>query len=180
MVICWLNLPKTGLISLFSSVVFILLLPQGLHAQTKGKTPKGPVSPTNTVPVRIVNYPQPNRYGIRAGNIVTSFLQDLLNEWPSILSASYQFSNQRSRVGGTSLDSQSAIADFAELENAAYFTSVDIAYAYSYASGSSPTGMSETIDQHVGSLRLLQPLEPIYDKLTNADPNHSWKPATQT
>jgi hypothetical protein len=92
--------------------------------------------------------------------------------WTFSLSALYQFSNQRSRVGSLSWDVNSVGIDFAAALNAASYTWLDISYFYSHLSGSSPTGSSDVTNQHVGAVRILQPLEPAWC------PN--WKPADQS
>ena len=119
-----------------------------------------PANPLGLTPIRITNIPQPIRYRGEEGPLL-SFT----------ISASYQFLDQRSRVGDISLDTESAAIDFAGSINRRPFTSFNISYTYSYVNGSSPVGTGQTIDQHVGSVRLLQPIQPIFVS------KDEWQPA---
>ena len=85
------------------------------------------------------------------------------------LSTLYQFSSQRSRIGGGTFDSNSAIIDLSVRYNERPYTSADVSFSYSHVSGSVPTGPNVTADQYAGFLRVLQPLNPAWC------PN--WKPA---
>ncbi len=160
---------------LYLSVAVMLFLPARLQAQAQGTVSNNPVTPLGVSPIRIVNYPQPIRHGLHLENIpLKNLFTSYLENWSSTFSASYQFLNQRSRVGGISLDSESVAVDFAAAQIDGPFTSFDISYAYSYASGSSPTGTSQTVNQHVGSVRVLQPLEPFIPGCS------SWLPAVRS
>jgi hypothetical protein len=148
---------QSGLLVLYSSVAILVVLPTPLHGQAKGTVSKNPVNPIGLPPIVYVpNYPRPWRPLIVEGKgpVNKPLWWD---QWSFDLSAAYQFLNQRSRVGDVSLDAEFAIIDFAALLNKPPFTSLDISYTYSYASGSSPAG-SQTVNQHVGSLRLIQPI----------------------
>jgi hypothetical protein len=76
-------------------------------------------------------------------------------------STTYQFLDERSRVGGVSSQTNSVTGDLnISLERFPY-TSVDLSYSYFSVNGSSPAGTSENADQHLGSLYVLQPIEPF-------------------
>jgi hypothetical protein len=131
---------RIGLVCLF------LLLTAPLRAQTTGTISKNPVNPFG-VAIRTTNYPQPIRYGLDGGQLVPWFIT---------LADSYIFLDQRSKVGGVSFDSDSELFDFSAVSNLSG-TCVNIAYAYTHASGSSEGGESEKLSQSLGSLSLLQP-----------------------
>jgi len=152
---------QEGCTGLCASFAILLFLPTRLHAQTKAAVTLSPSSLRPTA-----NYPKPIHYSVvRApGNAKERVRQEEVEEvsdWSITLSGAYQFLSARSRVGDLSLDSDSAIIDLAFILNCRPYTSFDVSYAYSYASGSSPTGMTQTENQHFGSIRVLQPLEPF-------------------
>ncbi len=180
---------QAGFAGLYWSVAIVLFLPSRLCAQTNRTVTHNPVTPLGVRP--ITNYPQPIRRGVGPG----SGLQQILVSgyigpnpaptpetvpgptppvWSFIISGTYQFLNDRSRVGDVSFDSESGIVDLTAAYNRSPYTYFDISYLYSHASGTSPTGTSETLNQHVGSARLLQPLEPFFPQCQN------WKPAAFT
>lgn len=165
-----LTLREAGLVGLYISVAIILALPGRVHAQARGTVSQNPVHPLG-VPIRITNYPRPVRSVVTPSSnrekiaIATATPSPTpipcptpTPSWSFTLSGSYQFSSQRSRVGDVSLNSDSGVIDVTAIRNfEKTYTCFDIAYAYTHASGSSPAGTTETVNQHVGSLRVLQP-----------------------
>lgn len=95
-----------------------------------------------------------------------------LRDWSFSVSTIYQFSDQRSRVGGLSWDSNFIGIDLAAAFNAKPYTSFDLSYFYSHATGSSPSGADDITNQHIGIVRILQPLDNIWCS--------DWKPADQS
>jgi hypothetical protein len=171
MVNCRSTLQSASLAGLYSIIVLMPFIPCAVYSQTSRRSSQNSVNMTGTVSqdpsnplgipaIRIVNYPQPNRYG--------ESCEGLCPTW--FFSALYDFSNQRSRVGGISVNSGSIDGDLAVLDNLRPYTSLDLSFIYSHATGSSPKGTSQTINEYVGSARLLQPLNPLF-------PGSKWKPA---
>ena len=95
-----------------------------------------------------------------------------LETWTLDLSTLYQFSDQRSRVGELSWDINSFGIGLAASFNAVPYTSLDLSYVYSHWNGWSPTGVHDIANQHLGSVRILQPLDNIWFP--------KWKPADQS
>lgn len=95
-----------------------------------------------------------------------------LEEWTFELSTSYQFSNERSRVGQFSWDIDSVGISLIASFNKLPYTSLGASYVYSRWNGWSPTGQNDFANQHVGSVRILQPLNNIW--------YCEWKPADQS
>ena len=89
--------------------------------------------------------------------------------WEFSLTTLYEFSSERSKVGGVSLDRNSGTIDLSGRRNVCPYTSIDISYTYSHATGSSTSGANEIVNQHVGFIRTLQPLNEMW--------NHDWEPA---
>jgi hypothetical protein len=143
---------------LYLTTALVLSVSADLRAQTIGTGSANAVNPTGLPPV---DYPRPIQYGGRGAPIGPVAV---------VLSGLYQFSDQRSRVGGVSLDSESAGSDLTIGLNFLPYTSFDLSYVYSNASGSSPSGVNENVNQHAGSSRILQPLDWIW--------SHGWKPVT--
>jgi hypothetical protein len=175
---CGFDQRRTGLIGILSSGALILSVQQPLYAQTKGTKATRPVTPT--VPSKIVSRPQPIRDVVNPSlklahvlptSAIQKFLSWLRNDWSYSLLGTYQFLNERSRVGDISLDNQSVGMDFVMDLNRFPYTNLDFGYSYLHANGSSPDGRTETLNQHVGSLSVLQPLEPIFAR------NPTWQPA---
>jgi hypothetical protein len=166
----------------------ILLLSVGSNLQAKNATTKAPAkNPILLNPVNpfgagpISNYTKPVRNGLIQEPAVGSeggkepieptepcppLNPD--DTWAFTLSQSYQFFNDRSKVGGISLNSNSATVDLTATDNKRPWTCIDVSYMYSHESGSSPSGINQSGHQNVGSLRVLQPI-PL-----SAD----WVPAT--
>lgn len=94
------------------------------------------------------------------------------SKWSLALSTLYQFSNQRSRVGGLSWDSNSAAIDLEASFDDVPYTSLDLSYAYSHLSGTSPVGANDVTNQHIGAIRVLQPLDNLWFR--------NWKPADES
>jgi hypothetical protein len=92
--------------------------------------------------------------------------------WSFSLSGLYQFSNQRSRVGDLSWQSNTAGIDFTAAYDYWPYTTLDFIYLYSNLNGSSPSGSNDVTNQHVGAVRIIQPLNPIWCD--------NWKPADQS
>lgn len=95
-----------------------------------------------------------------------------LGEWTFDLSTLYQFSNERSRVGQFSWDINSVGISFTTSFNLRPYTSLGASYVYSHWNGWSPTGQNDVANQHIGSVRILQPLNNIW--------SCEWKPADQS
>ena len=178
---CGFDQLPTGLICILASVTFILAVQQPLHAQTKGTKATNPATPT--APPKIVGRPQPIRdvvnpspgFEAAKGRVfptspIQEFLSWLRDDWSYSLWGTYQFLNERSRVGDISLDDQSVGIDLVMDLKIPPYTTLDFGYSYLNANGSSPDGRTETLNQHVGSLNVLQPLEPIFT------PNAGWMP----
>src|SRR5260370_14731855 len=160
---------NVGYVAIYSVITLVLTMPLRCEAQTDCTVSHNPVNPIGLGPV--VNYPRIINHGgdTGEGNTAIPLILPFFD-----LSAAYQFLDDRSRTGGVSLDSESAVADLTITDGVWPFTNLDISYGYSYASGSSPNGTSETANQHVGSLRILQP----FDWLWNNERRH-WLPVTQ-
>lgn len=161
------------LISIYSSIAIVLFLTDDLHAQTKSIAPQNPVNPLVVSPIGFranPNYAKPVKYGMPFDLPVVASLP-LSEQWSFALSGSYQFLDQRSRVGAVSLDSESAVIDLAVAYNCRPYMVFDLAYAYSHANGSSPEGVSDIVNQNVGSVHVLQPLEPFFPQCKE------WRPA---
>ncbi len=92
--------------------------------------------------------------------------------WSFSLSGLYQFSNQRSRVGNLSWNINSAGIDFTAAYDYCPYTTLDFLYLYSHFNGSMPGGANDATNQHLGSVRILQPLNPIWFD--------DWRPADQS
>jgi len=95
-----------------------------------------------------------------------------LEKWTFDLSTFYQFSNERSRVGQFSWDINSVGIGLTASFNELPYTSLSASYVYSHWSGWSPTGQKDIANQHIGSVRILQPLDNIWCP--------KWKPADQS
>jgi len=161
------------------SLFLILLHPLAASAQAKGTISQNPVNPLGVpnpnyrIPVRNIVSPAK---GIQAQAATPSPSPSPCppeiqpsgplkwTDWTVTLSASYQFLNDRSRTGGLSLNSDSAITDVAAVLNRWPWTYLDFSYMYSYLSGTSPSRMSQTGSQDVGSFTLLQPWYPFGQK----------------
>ena len=143
MTICKLVRQLAGVGCLYLTVV---LFTATVRAQSTGNASQVPVNPFGA-PIRIPNFPQPIRFGLDGGQQIP---------WSVTLSDSYIFLDQRNKVGGVSFDSNSELIDLA-LGSNRFGTIVNIAYAYLYATGSSPMGESENLSQSLGSLSILQP-----------------------
>jgi hypothetical protein len=156
------------------NVAASLLLPATLYAQSKGTISSNPVNPLG-LPIQIVHYPHPVHYGVGPVNNAGPLSELQPNEkefepappnpeetpeWIFCLSASYQFLDVRSRIGGLSLDSDSGILDLTISKNSPPYTCFDLSYIYSHGSGSAPIGATQTENQNVGSLFVYQPIFP--------------------
>src|SRR5260221_13198962 len=165
---CGFDQRQTGLICILSSVALILAVPQPLHALTKGTKAKNPAAPA--APPKIVGRPQPIRDVAPPANTtakvvskitgqsvvpacpIQEFLSWLHNDWSYSLWGTYQFLNERSRVGDISLDDQSVGIDLVMDLKIPPYTTLDFGYSYLNANGSSPDGRTETLNQTVSSL----------------------------
>jgi hypothetical protein len=157
------KLRPPGFFGWYLGIVLILFIPVRLDGQTNGKISLIPVNPNGSRPTP--NLVRPIQYGGHGG------APD--KDWSFNLATSYEFLNDRSRVGGLSLDTDSAVIDFTVARNSVPYTSFDFTYMYSHGSGSSPSGMTESGNQNVGSLRILQPLDWLWH-----DDRHVWLPVT--
>ena len=131
----------------------------GAEAPQGEAVPQGEAAPT---PCPGVSHLQPS------GNPFLRWLQ----EWTLDLSMLYQFSNERSRVGEFSWDINSVGIDLAASFNERPYTSLSVSYVYSHWNGWSPKGENDITNQHIGSVRILQPLDNIWC--------HNWRPADQS
>jgi len=182
------RLQLTGLAGLSVSIVLIAFLPTRLHAQSMSMGAKNPTTPTNPTkfpvgPNLVHNpggwsfNPSPYRTGISTTSEKNPLAEATENEctwpwwcmWSFDLSTLYEFSNQRSRVSGFSLDSNSAGIDLAATSVSCPYTSFNFEYIYSHGTGSTPGRANETVNQHLGLVSILQPLNPLWCS--------SWKPA---
>jgi hypothetical protein len=132
-----------------------LSTPAPINAQSGGKATQNSTTPIGLPPV--INIAKPIQWG--GHGVGNGILDNLLFN----LSAWYDFLNERSRVNGISSNSESAAIDLTITVPATHYTTFDISYLYSNVSGSSPSGQSETANQHLGSLGILQPLDWIWD-----------------
>jgi hypothetical protein len=152
------------------ALVLAVFLSGSLYAQVSAAGSKDPVDQSDLRPV--FDFPRPwHPAAVQKGFAAESIEVPPISYTPSI---SYQFSNERSRVGGISLDSNSAIFDFTVALNNPPFTSIDFSYMFSYERGSSPApaNQGERMYQNVASINIVQPLDRIWDK--------DWKPAALT
>jgi len=180
----------------------MLLLTNRLDAQARGTTPVNPTMPPNSTkgPVVTPNFhlppwdgavaaplgkeaakenaleqlrrqPRPNRF------LVWLYEFELrLEEWHPTLYTLYEFSNERSRIGGLSFDINSAFVDLGARYRDPPYTALDLRYIYSHVNGWSPFGSSEVENQHIGFLQVVQPLNSFWDP-NRSDPARRWKPA---
>jgi hypothetical protein len=161
-------------IGAFYLSAILLFLPTTLIGKTKPPVLVNPSNPLNFGP--IPNYTKPVRNSISSGAVSEfvksseSLLHWVLDNWTLTLSASYDFLNDRSRVGGLSVDSDSAIIDLTGNLKKSPWTWFDLSYIYSHAHGTAPGGTSQTGYQNAGGLRILQPF-PL---------GPDWKPAVFT
>jgi hypothetical protein len=153
----------------YLSAAILLFLPAALIGKTK---PPVLVNPANPLNLGVnPNYTKPVRNSIGTGGFVTQgakfaelppecFLQSFLNpcNWTFTLSASYDFLNDRSRIGGLSLDSDSAIIDLTGNYKKSPWTWFDLSYMYSHAHGTAPGDTDQTGNQNSVGLRVLQPI----------------------
>lgn len=170
------------------SLALTILHPLDARAQAKGTISQNPVNPLGVpnpnyrIPVRniIVSPVNVPRANAQAKNVqapptptptptpcpaeVAPSEPPKWTDWTFTLSESYQFLNDRSRTGGLSLNSDSAITDVAAVLNRWPWTYLDLSYMYSYLSGTSPSRISQTGSQNVGSFTLLQPWYPFRQK----------------
>jgi hypothetical protein len=159
----------------YLSAAILLFLPTALIGKTKLPVLVNPSNPLNLGPVP--NYTKPVRNSVGLGREAVaqiagydksaesvphteSFLQSFLDpcNWTFTLSASYDFLNDRSRIGGLSLDSDSAIIDLTGNYKLSPWTWFDLSYMYSHANGTAPGGTNQTGNQNAGGLRVLQPI----------------------
>jgi hypothetical protein len=165
---------RASLIGLFTGATIGFVLPASASSQSGKTSVKNPVNVPRLGP--IANHPQPVQSTVRptrteekqiVGSGLApkiSCLQQILKDWTITASGLYQFSNQRSRVGGVSLNTESGGLDIAASRNYPPFTSIDLTYLYSYASGSSVANTSQTWHQNAGSMRIFQPLNTFFDQ----------------
>ena len=95
-----------------------------------------------------------------------------VSQWTLEASTLYEFSNERRSSGEFSWDINSIGSDLTASFNNRPYTSLSLSYFYSHWNGWSPIGQHDTADQHIGSVRILQPLDNILD--------HNWRPADQS
>ena len=148
-------MPKS-IVGFWFSVCLTLAHPLDANAQAKGTISQNPANPLGVPSGPIANYTRPTRNGLSGRGLAPSGQPP--EAWIFTLAASYQFLNDRSRTGGVSLTSQSAITDLTADLNEFPWSCLDFSYIYSHGRGSSPTGTDATVNQNVGSFRVLQPL----------------------
>lgn len=175
------NCQHASLVALCVSLAISALLPSRVYAQAKGTKTSNPVVPMGLGPA--VNVPRPVRWGIppsgtrateqrtKEKEVIQSLEIEPTREWSFSLSPTYQFLDERSRVRGISSDTNSVTVDFNITHESFPYTSFDLSYSYFNLSGSSPTGLTETAHQNLGSVYVLQPLEPFFPCGRN------WRPA---
>jgi hypothetical protein len=163
------------------TLAIIIFLPAHLSGRSAKTNPTTPIDPANPLSLgELPNYTKPVRNsleprigagytGKEANPVVKQQSLFEPGSWTFSLSGTYDFLNDRSRIGGISLDSESAVLDFAAYDRYKPWTSFDLSYMYSYASGTAPGGTKQTGSQNVGGLRVLQPI-----------PYDHWKPANLT
>jgi hypothetical protein len=175
-----LNCQHASLVALCISLAISALLPSSVYAQAKGTKTSNPVVPMGLGPA--VNVPRPIRWGVpppgpsttervKGEKVIQSLAIGPAREWSFSLSPTYQFLDERSRVGGISSDTNSVTVDFNITHERSPYTSFDLSYSYFNLSGSSPTGLTETAHQNLGSVYILQPLEPFFPC------GRDWQPA---
>jgi hypothetical protein len=160
-------------LSLFMGLAQIVFSPDVLLAQTVGAGSRSSAKPQTPVELPAspnFRIPGHDGYSISkgVGEPLTQGLLDLFKGWELSLSALYEFSSQRSKLGGLSLDTDAVTVDFGARRRICPFTTIDISYSYAHATGSSPNGGIEVANQHIGFVRLLQPLNEIWKS--------GWKP----
>jgi hypothetical protein len=173
------NYQHASLVALCVSLAISALLPSRVYAQAKGTKTSNPVVPVGVGPV--TNVPRPVHWSPPPITPKTRLLRDKTIEeptclesrqdWAFSLSPTYQFLDERSRVGGISSDTNSVTVDFNITHERSPYTSFDLSYSYFNLSGSSPTGLTETAHQNLGSVYILQPLEPFFPC------GRDWQPA---
>jgi hypothetical protein len=172
---------QAALAGFYLGIAATLLMPARLSAQAKLKVTQNPINPVNplglptgpitnyTRPVRNVISPREGRYLVgEVGGKNPAMPTPTpcpspspLHDWTFTLSESYQYLNDRSRTGGISSTSDSAITDVTAVLNKPPWTCLDFSYLYSHASGSAPAGVNQIGNQNVGSFSLLQPFYPF-------------------
>ena len=153
-----LNRIRKPTASVCLSLLSLFLDPFEGNAKTKSTVPQNPANPTRLPVGSIPNYVKPVRNGINQASALGAGFRipqcppymEPLNNWTFTLSGSYQFTSDRSRIGGVSLNSQAAIVDLTANYNHWPWTGIDSAYIYSHATGTSPDGTNETGNQNVG------------------------------
>jgi hypothetical protein len=147
----------------FLGLCFVLaLLPcmvARLDARASGKPLNKPSNPISLGPV--TNIARPIQHG---GH-------DKPVDWVFDIATSYLFWNDRSRVGSISSDSNSALIDFTAEDLNLPYTSFGLGYGYAETSGSSPTGTSQSANEHSVRVSVLQPLDELWST--------SWKPLSR-
>jgi hypothetical protein len=127
-------------------------------AQTHEAPAQNPSDPFGLGPV--IDISKPIRYGGSGGG-----------SWSLDVSGTYVFLNDRSRVGGISSDTDSAVIDFTPALTVCPYTSFNVGYLYAGSTGSSPIGISQRVNESSMSLRILQPIAPLLQ-------DRSWQPVT--
>src|ERR1700747_1309095 len=113
MVNCRFTLQSFVLARLYLSMVLMPFLSCPVYSQTgrvsqnsvnmMGTRSQDPSNPLGIPKIRVVDYPQPNRYGESCVGVCPTWF----------FSSLYDFSSQRSRVGGISRNSDSVESDLA-------------------------------------------------------------------
>ncbi len=178
---------KRPIIAICLSLSLLILQPFHASAQSKGTISENPENPLGlpTAPISSGSKPAPNPVSESVTNPNASpaataqpgvtpaptpapspalISPPEIPVWTFLLSESYQFLNDRSRIGGLSLNSDSTLTDLLAVLNRWPWTWLGVAYMYSYLSGSSPGGTNQTGNQNVGVLSLLQPYYPFGEK----------------
>jgi hypothetical protein len=188
-----------GAVCASASFSLMFLISQDLYAQGMGGSSKRMSNPSNppsmpaqpnfvhnpdgwaiSAPITIqaapenekaVPTPSPcyeGKYRLPSDNSFLAWLE----KWTFEVSMLYQFSNERSRVGEFSWDIDSIGADLTASFYDRPYTSLSLSYFYSHWNGRSSAGQNDTANQSIGSVRILQPFNNIW--------NSNWRPADQS
>jgi hypothetical protein len=182
---CRFRSHRAKLVCLCASLLLVALLPNKLGAQAMGNTSNKMSNPTNQpvlpfAPNFVRNH---DGYAVApAGTAQKGFSKEVtppcestslwFSQWSATFTTLYDFSSQKSIVGAGSLNTQFVGIDLTLATDVYPYTSFDFVYLYSHGTGSFPGQTSELVNQHLGEIRILQPLNPFWCS--------SWRPADQS
>ena len=163
--------PKlAGLVSLSASLALMVFLGDSLYAQTSRRESSSAANPAAVpLPTPLTSGVVTNLMHNPDGKVKRSETKGWWSKWSFSLSALYDFSSQRSRVGDIPLESNSVGIDCTLTAVSRPYTIFDFAYLYSHGAGSSAGEPSQVINQHLGEVRILQPLDFFWCHWTPAD-----------